>query len=48
MLLLIELLHEDITFEPLSILKSFIPGIQVFDKTPEFPVNCKHEDLYTK
>lgn len=47
-LLLMELIHEDIMFEPLSILKSISPGMQVVDKTPGFPVNCKYEDLYTK
>ena len=47
-LLLMELIHEDIAFEPLSIFKSIFPGIQVVDKTPEFPVFFKYEDLYTK
>lgn len=37
-LLFIELIHEDITFESLSIFKSVLPGIQGFDKIPEFPV----------
>lgn len=47
-LLLMELIHEDIAFESLSIFKSIIPGIQAVDKKPEFPVFCKYEDLYTK
>lgn len=47
-LLLIEFVHEDITFKPLSILKSIIPGIQVFDEIPEIQVYYKDEDLYTK